>query len=435
MFYNATVAGMISGTSADAVNVALVHFEEENAGEVEFELLAFEEFKIEKELRQRILDACASQANTRQICELNFELGETFSTALNQITKSSALSTPVPEWGQHSALDLIASHGQTVWHQVEEGLPLSTLQIGEPAVITERTGITVASNFRVADMAAGGQAAPLVSFFDYVFFADPNKTRALQNIGGIGNVTFLPAGQGTDAVWAFDTGPGNMLLDFAAHNYTQGELNYDKDGQIAAAGRVDEAWLNEMMSNPYFRQKPPKSTGRELFGLPFWQQVLSVAESQSKKAEDVLATLTAFTARSIVQSYRDFGPVNGVDEVIVSGGGALNPTLMQMLAQEFGPDVIVKRHDDFGLSAQAKEAVAFALFGYELLRGRAANLPSCTGASHPVWMGQFTPGANFARLMRRFLAADENLEEENREQGWQEKPTIGLRKLRLKPKE
>ncbi len=427
MNLNATIAGMISGTSADAVNVAVVRFEETTEGEVEFELLDFREFPLEAGLRQRVLNACASESNTRQICELNFELGEVFANAVNSL-KSSIVN-------RQSSIDLVASHGQTVWHQVEAGGPISTLQIAEPAIIAERTGITVAADFRVADVAAGGQGAPLVSFFDYAFFSDPHKTRALQNIGGIGNVTFLPAGKGADSAWAFDTGPGNMLLDFAAYHYSAGRQNYDKDGQMAAAGQVDETWLDELMAHPYFSQKPPKSTGRELFGLPFWKEVLATATARNKSAEDVLATLTAFTARSIVRSYKDYGPKSGVDEVIISGGGALNPTLVNMLAAEFGADVAVRRHDEYGLAASAKEAVAFALFGYELLRGRAANLPSCTGANRPVLMGQLAPGRNFRELLGRFAPhMIELIEQTEKGDQWQEKPNNSLRQLRLKPK-
>ena len=428
------ILGMISGTSADAINAALVRFEEAIEGEVEFELLDFQEFPLPAQLRHKVLDACASLTSTRQICELNFELAEAFATAANTVTKNLKPETRPAglPYGWNSELDLIASHGQTVWHQVEADQPISTLQLAEPGVIAERTGTTVAANFRVADVAAGGQGAPLVSFFDYVFFADPHKNRALQNIGGIGNVTFLAAGKGPEAAWAFDTGPGNMLMDFAAHHYTQGQLDYDKDGRMAAAGEVDRAWLEELLAHPYFAQKPPKTTGRELFGLPFWNEVLARAEAQNIAREDVLATLTAFTAASIARSYVNFGPKSGVDEVIVSGGGALNPTLIQMLSEELGPKVSLKKHDEFGLAASAKEAVAFALFGYELLRGRAANLPSCTGASHSVLMGQLTPGRNFARLIQSIAPQMARREPEGNEgELWQPK---SLRQLRLKPK-
>ncbi len=448
---SAIVAGMISGTSADAINLAIVRFEETLSPTspssepitVDFELLAFQEFPLSPDLRRRILEACANQSNTRQICELNFEIGEAFAKNLSSfttedtevsqlLTQNSKLKTsnrqPATDNPFQSSIDLIASHGQTIWHQVEEGGPISTLQIGEAAIIAERTGITVGSGFRVADIAASGQGAPLVSFFDYVFFADDSKTRALQNIGGIGNVTFLLAGKGPEAAWAFDTGPGNMLLDFAAQHYTQGQQNYDKDGLLAAAGTIDNSWLDELMSEAYFRLKPPKSTGRELFGFPFWQKVLARAEAEQRRGEDVLATLTAFTARSIARSYINFGPKGGIDEVIVSGGGALNPTLLARLAEELGPQVSLKRHDEFGLAAEAKEAVAFALFGYELLRGRAANLPSCTGASRPVKLGQLTPGQNFVKLMQEFapiMAEDDGGAE------WQKNR---LERLRLKPR-
>jgi anhydro-N-acetylmuramic acid kinase len=387
------VIGLMSGTSADGISAALVRFEENTDGEVEFELLDHHDFEATRDLREKVLIACANKATTREVCELNFELGEAFGLAANAfITANNGVK-----------VDLIASHGQTVWHQVAEDSPVSTLQIAEPSLIAARTGITTVANFRTADVAAGGQGAPLVSFFDYAFFADPTKTRALQNIGGIGNVTFLPAGK-PEQVWAFDTGPGNVLLDMAINRYSQGKFSYDVDGKWAAEGRVLTRvldWLIE--TTAYFQLPPPKSTGRELFNAKFLEGVIYLAKTvdPKMKGRDMLATLTAFTARSIYQSYKDFGPQEGVAEIIVSGGGAKNPTLMRMLAQEFGDQTKVIKHDNFGLPATAKEAVAFAHFGYELMRGRSNQLPLCTGAKHHTIMGQIAPGRNFAEIMQK----------------------------------
>jgi anhydro-N-acetylmuramic acid kinase len=388
------VIGLMSGTSADGISAALVRFEEKQDGEVELELLDHHDIAASLDLRDKVLSACASQAKTREICELNFELGEAFAQAVRTVLDAN----------KGVKVDLIASHGQTVWHQVDEDAPISTLQIAEPAIIAGRTGITTVANFRTADVAAGGQGAPLVSFFDYAFFASPDKTRALQNIGGIGNVTFLPAGKPEQA-WAFDTGPGNVLMDMAITGYSQGKLTYDLDGQWAAKGRVIDKLVNWLIERtPYFQQLPPKSTGRELFNYEYLDSAIHLGKmfDPTMKGREMLATLTAFTARSISQSYKDFGPEGGVDEIIVSGGGAKNPTLMRMLAEEFGDSAKVMKHDDFGLPATAKEAVAFAHFGYELMRGRSNQLPACTGAKHHTIMGQIAPGRNFAQVMQKF---------------------------------
>ncbi len=394
MELKARIIGMMSGTSADGIDAALVEFSEPEPGLVEFQLLGFRESPLSPGLRAEVLAACAKAADTQAICKLNFALGEAFAEAANGLLKDLNLK---PE-----EVDLIASHGQTVWHQVEAGEPGSTLQLAEPAIIANRTRITTSANFRVADMAVGGQGAPLASFFDYVFFADEYKTRALQNIGGIGNVTFLPAGGGPDSARAFDTGPGNVLMDFAVAHYTNGTQTFDQDGLLGAAGMVDGELLAELLQHPYFIAPPPKSTGRELFSESFWLDTRAKAEQRGLSPNDVIATLTAFTASSIALSYEAFEPEGGVAEVIVSGGGGRNPFLMKLLGEALGPNIRLRLHDEFGLPAKLKEATFFALFGYELLRGRPANLPACTGASLPVVLGQLTPGPNFAALLQRF---------------------------------
>jgi len=385
---------MMSGTSADGIDAALVEFSEREPGFVEFRLLGHRESPLNPTLRAEVLTACAKAADTQAICKLNFALGEAFAEAANNLLKDLNLK---PE-----EVDLIASHGQTVWHQVDAGEPSSTLQLAEPAIIANRSQISVASNFRVADMAVGGQGAPLASFFDYVFFADEHKTRALQNIGGIGNVSFLPANGGPESARAFDTGPGNVLMDFAVAHYTNGAHSYDQDGQLGAAGKVDRELLAELLQHPYFAMLPPKSTGRELFSEAFWLEVRTKGEKRGLSPNDIIATLTAFTASSIALSYEQFGPTGGIAEVIVSGGGGRNPFLMKLLGEALGPNVRLRLHDEFGLPAKLKEATFFALFGYELLRGRPANLPACTGASRPVVLGQLTPGPNFPGLLQHF---------------------------------
>ncbi|MEI7554418.1 anhydro-N-acetylmuramic acid kinase [Candidatus Chlorohelix sp.] len=394
MELNARVIGLMSGTSVDGIDAALVEFHENETGELGFKVLGHYEHSLEASLRKLTLDACASKTTTQELCMLNFALGEAFAEAVNNLLEKLGMKA--------SEVDLIASHGQTVWHQVEPNRPLSTLQIAEPAVIAARTGITTSSNFRVADVAANGQGAPLASFFDYVFFSDKHKTRALQNIGGIGNVTFLPAGGGHKSATAFDTGPGNVLIDFAAAYYSSGTLSYDIDGQIGASGKIDYEWLEKLLAHPFYAMQPPKSTGRELFSESYWLQLKEEATERNLSGADVIATLTALTAHSIALSVQRFAPEGGLAELIVSGGGGRNPFLMRLLDESLGGKVAVRLHDEFGLPAKQKEAAFFALFGYELLRGRPANLPACTGATHPVILGQLTPGQNFSALLARF---------------------------------
>jgi anhydro-N-acetylmuramic acid kinase len=279
----------------------------------------------------------------------------------------------------------------------------STLQLGEPAVIAEMTGVPVVSNFRTRDMAAGGQGAPLVPLADWLLLSHPTKIRAAQNIGGIANVTFLPSVEenigsqrqldgsfsgSNNGVMAFDTGPGNMLIDDATRLATNGTWNYDRDGILAFQGNVDESLLADWLTEPFFGQQPPRSTGRELFGIQRAAQYWSQALHRGLSPNDIVATLTALTARSIEHAYRKFLPIFP-DEVIVSGGGARNTKLMTMLAQCLSP-AHVTRSDEYGLGIEAKEAVAFAVLAYETWHKRPGNIPAATGASRAVVLGTLT---------------------------------------------
>jgi anhydro-N-acetylmuramic acid kinase len=290
-----------------------------------------------------------------------------------------------------------------VWHQVEPDHTRSTLQLGEPSVIAERLGVTTVADFRPRDIAAGGQGAPLASWGDALLFSDDGLSRAVQNIGGIGNVTWVPPGGNREAMLAFDTGPGNALIDHAASRFSEGALRYDRDGRMAAAGRVDDAALSELLAEPYFALQPPKTTGRELFGAQFVEQFIDGWVERGLSGSDVVATLTAFTAHSIADQYRRFLP-GTPDEVVVGGGGSRNPVLMQLLAELLDPAQI-RLHEDFGLPSLGREAVYFALMGHEALFGRPNTVPSCTGAAHAVSMGKIVPGANYRALMSRVTAA------------------------------
>lgn len=372
--------GLMSGTSADSIDAACVRIEGAPP-RLDWELLSFAVTDIPEELRRDIFRAFRPETGTVDLlCQLNFTLGEAFAAAALAAIEKAGLR---PE-----QVDFIGSHGQTVWHIPPNsglGVP-STLQLGNPAVIAQRTGVTVVSDFRSRDMAAGGQGAPLVPFVDALLLTDEKKARAVQNIGGIGNVTFLPAG-GRGEAFGFDTGPGNMLLDRAAEVLTEGRLRCDLDGKLALAGTVREELVQKWMEEePYFAMVPPKSTGRELFGVQRLGGYLEDLKDASK--EDVLATLTAFTARSIADAYRRFLPVLP-DEVLLCGGGARNPAIRKLLQDEL-PSSRVGVTEDEGLPGDSKEAVAFAVMGYETMCRRPGNLPAATGASGPVILGSVT---------------------------------------------
>ena len=373
------VVGLISGTSADGIEAVVTRLEGVPPA-LNWELLAHRHVPYAPELRAEVF-ACfrPETGSVDRLCALNFALGRAFGEAALEVIAAAGL-TP----GQ---VGLIGSHGQTLWH-IPDGPQASTLQLGEPAVIAEVTGIPVVSNFRTRDMAAGGQGAPLAPYPDTILFRHPTLTRAIQNIGGIGNVTYLPA-DGVGAL-GFDTGPGNMLIDDAVVRLTGGAETYDRDGVRGARGSVHAAWLDELMAEPYLRQQPPKTTGRELFGAPYGARIWVRADALGLSGDDRVATLTAFTARSIAQAYRDFLPTMPA-EVYVCGGGAHNPTLMTMLQAEL-PTSSVKPIDALGLPSEAKEAQFFAVLAYESWNGRPGNLPAATGARKQVILGQHTPG-------------------------------------------
>ncbi len=389
------VIGLISGTSADGVDAVLVDVERRE-GRIFLETLGTESLPYPDDLRQEVLDACRPESGrVDRICRLNALLGEWFATAALRVVEASGL--------RPDDVDLIASHGQTVYHATQPGQePPSTLQFAEPAIIAERTGRTVVANFRPRDIAAGGQGAPLISYVDYLLFSDPQHARALQNIGGIANITYLQPGGRPEDVFAFDTGPGNMIVDALVADLF-GE-RFDRDGRIAASGGIDAALLSELLADPYFAQPPPKTTGREQFGVQFARRLRELGEARGLSPADLVATATALTARSIADAFTRYLP--RIDELIVSGGGAANPTMVAWLADSlrergFGP--MIRRPEAFGVSSDMKEAIGFAVLGYETLHGRVGTLPRCTGARHAVVLGQIVPGDNYFRLLRRIL--------------------------------
>lgn len=385
------IVGLMSGTSADGIDAALCEVEGAPP-RLRARVLHGCTFPYDPALRQRILAACQPEtSSSAMLCALNVDLGEAFAQATLDLLAEAALDL--------AAVDLIASHGQTVWHEVREGRVHSTLQIGEACIIAERTGITTIHNFRARDVAAGGQGAPLTGYVDWLLLRHPTRWRAVQNIGGMGNVSLLPPlSDANGALVAFDTGPGNALIDVAVAVLTDGQRHYDPDGQFAAQGQIDEAWLDALMQHPYLHQPPPKTTGRELFGTAQARALVAEGQARGLRPYDILATLTAFTARSIAHAYRAYLP-HAVDEIVLGGGGQHNRTLVDLLTQATGAAVLT--HEALGLSSDLKEALAFAVLAYETWHGRPATLPTQTGARHPSVLGQITPAANFEALLRQ----------------------------------
>jgi anhydro-N-acetylmuramic acid kinase len=389
------VLGLMSGTSADGIDAALTDITGAPP-HLNARLILHTHIPFTSEQRAEIFALFEpTTGSVDRICHMNFQLGEWFAAAALQALAQADLKP--------TDIDLIGSHGQTIYHAVDADSPIkSTLQIGEEAVIAARTGVTTVADFRVADVAAGGQGAPLVSYVDWLLLRHESRFRSIQNIGGIANVTYLPPGDDDSAVIAFDTGPGNMLIDAAVGRVTDGEQTYDEDGAFAASGKVDRALLAALMAHPFLSQRPPKTTGREQFGMRYANELWSRAQSQGISDADLVATLTAFTSASIADAYRRFLP-QMPDEVILGGGGTKNPTLLTLLRKALDP-ITVTTHEAVGIPDDAKEALAFAVLAYETLHGRPGNLPNCTGASRRAVLGKLTLGANYQSLVRRMRA-------------------------------
>ena len=375
--------GLMSGTSADGVDAALIELSGRRGVRVE----AFATYPYPPKLRRHVLHlAGAETARVDDICRLNFALGEVFADAVVRLADESGTAL--------AGIDLVGSHGQTIRHLPEPSRLAtrrvrSTLQIAEPAVIARRTGITTVADFRPGDIAAGGHGAPLVAYVDWLLLTGRTRSRAVQNIGGIANVTYLPPAATLDDVVAFDTGPGNMVVDHLVGRITNGRRRFDRNGRLAAGGEVSGPLLKELLRHPYIRRHPPKTCGREQFGAEFSDALFEDALAGGIGAEDAIATATAFTAETICRAYRRFLPA-APEEVILCGGGAANPTLVSMLRERLG-EVKLSHSDEYGLPADAKEAVAFAVLACETIRGRASNVPAATGAAAPAVLGKIVP--------------------------------------------
>ncbi len=383
------IIGLMSGTSCDGIDACLVSITG-NGFSTKIDIIGFETYPYKDEVRRLIIDASDKETGTvDKICQLNFTLGKLFADSARQI--AGKLSIPLSE------IDIIGSHGQTIYHissskENTEKEIRSTLQIGEPSVIAQETGITTVADFRTGDIAAGGDGAPLVPYADFILFGREGICRAIQNIGGISNVTFLPEEEGIDKIIAFDNGPGNMIIDRFAEIITDGRLKYDKDGELASKGKLNQGLLERLCAHPYLSKPPPKSTGREDFGIHFSDNLYKKLKQDNLDIFDAIKTITAFTAKAISDSYKNFIlPFNKIEEVILSGGGVHNPVLFQYL-NDYLEDIRIINVDNFDIPSDAKEALAFAILANETICGNPSNVPSATGARESVILGKIIPG-------------------------------------------
>lgn len=372
------IIGLMSGTSGDGIDAVAAEITGCGPG-TQFNVAAHVTHPFPPDLQADLFELFHPGALVEDLCRVNVALGET-------LAEAALAAVAAADWDSEE-VDLVASHGQTVRH-LPGGDPASTLQIGEPAVIAERTGITTVADFRPADMACGGEGAPLVPLADLLLFADDKRGRIMLNIGGIANLTALPPGATEAEVLAFDLGPGNALIDGAVLHLTGGAERFDRDGERAARGLVDEEVVERLMTHEFFARQPPKSTGREEFGTEFLAELVVRTEL---RPDDLVATLTAFTARGICDGVRRFVHTNGtMREVWVSGGGARNPHLMGLI-QDGLSDLMVQPIDALGVSAEAKEALCFAVLANETVMGRPGNLPGATGAQRRAILGKICP--------------------------------------------
>ena len=370
--------GIMSGTSLDGVDCALISIEGFSTN-TKVKAIDFISVDMPKDIKEKIKICCDdTKSSVSLICSLNFELGKLFGESVLKLFEKAKINP--------RDVDFIASHGQTIYHIPHDinGLSKSTLQIGDASVIAEITGVKVVSNFRERDMAVGGTGAPLVPYVDYILFSEKGKNIALNNIGGISNVTVLPSSGQSEDVYAFDTGAGNMIIDEVCNILF--DVAYDKNGDIARKGTINQEMLEYMLDSNYLKKAPPKATGREDFGEVYTKNLLEKYHNIDKY--DLVTTVTAFTAKSITKAYKDFIK-EPLDRIIFCGGGAYNKTLIGMIKEELQNVFIL---EDFNMSSDAKEAIQFAVLGNECINNQFANLPKVTGASKQVVLGRITNG-------------------------------------------
>ena len=378
------VIGLMSGTSADGMDAALTEITGFGLSTI-VNMLSFVSVPYAEDVREEILRLASGRSGgSRDLCLFSFLLGQLSLDACRAACEKAHVDP--------ASVDLVGSHGQTLYHVPAAenylGRPVrGTLQLGEASVIAEGLGCPVVSDFRVRDMAAGGQGAPLVPYTEYLLYRREDQTVALQNMGGIGNITVLPRDGRMEDTFAFDTGPGNMVMDQIVSRMTGGAMRYDENGALAASGACSEALLSWMLQDPYLKKAPPKTTGREVYGAAYVDKLMEKGHALSLSDRDVLATACRFTAACVRVAIEQHCPVKP-DRLIVGGGGSRNPTLMAYIRKELSIPVLV--NEDLGLNSDAKEAVAFAILANECVHGIANNMPCVTGAAHPVVMGKIS---------------------------------------------
>ena len=372
-----TIISLMSGTSVDSIDACLFKL---NTQDLSFEIIDYYSLEYPKEVRKKILLLCNNKGDISDVCFMNFIIGELFAKAVNNLLEKSNFKS--------EQIDFISSHGQTIYHIPKEkeigGIKSkSTLQIGDISVISHKTKIMTIGDFRTKDIAANGQGAPLVPFFDKIYFGSKNNNnKCIQNIGGISNVTII---SNQCDIFAFDNGVGNILIDYFMKKLFN--KDFDENGEIASKGKIDEKWLNELLNEPYYNLPPPKTTGRELFNNEYAEKIYNNAPNNKY---DIITTLTAMVAKGIIDSYNKF-IINktSIDEIILGGGGAYNKTLIKFM-HNYMPNVIIKTHEDYGIPNKLKEPIAFGYLGYFTLEKKFNNVPECTGANVPVIMGKIS---------------------------------------------